>query len=72
MTALFICLLCMQKISRANLVAAGSAFLGVIICKCIGLSGPAILIGALIGIGAALAFSLKMEEPGDSDIRMGA
>ena len=42
MTALFICLLCMQKISRANLVAAGSAFLGVIICKCIGLSGPAI------------------------------
>lgn len=72
MTALFICLLCMQKISRANLVAAGSAFLGVIICKCIGFSGPAILIGALIGIGAALAFSLKMEEPGDSDIRMGA
>ena len=36
------------------------------------LSGPAILVGALVGVGAALAFSLKKGESGDSDIRMGA
>lgn len=72
MTALFICLLCMQKVTRANAVAAVSAMVGVVACKFVGLSGPAILIGALIGVGAALAFSLKAGEKEDSDIRMGA
>ena len=72
MTALFICLLCMQKVTSANVVAALCAALGVIACKCVGLSGPAILVGALVGVGAALAFSLKKGESGDSDIRMGA
>ena len=72
MTALFICLLCMQKVTRANAVAAVSAMVGVVACKLVGLSGPAILIGALIGVGAALAFSLKAGEKEDSDIRMGA
>ena len=72
MTALFICLLCMQKITPANAVAAVSAMTGVIVCKCIGLAGPAILIGALVGVGAALAFSLKTGTKEDSDIRVGA
>lgn len=71
MTALFICLLCMQKVSSANIVAAASAMAGVVVCKCIGLSGPAILIGALVGVAAALAFSLKTAQTRDSDIRMG-
>lgn len=70
MTALFICLLCMQKVSSANIVAAASAMAGVVVCKCIGLSGPAILIGALVGVAAALAFSLKTAQTRDSDIRM--
>ena len=72
MTSLFICLLCMQKISRANAVAVVCAMAGVIVCKCIGLTGPAILIGALVGIFAALFFSLKTEESSDSDLWMGA
>ena len=42
MTALFICLLCMQKLTRANVVAAIMAAAGVIICKVTGLTGPAI------------------------------
>lgn len=35
------------------------AVLGVFICKCIGLSGPAILIGALIGVVAGIVVSRK-------------
>lgn len=72
MTSLFICLLCMQKISGATVVAAASAMAGVIVCKLVGLAGPAILIGALIGVGAALAFSMRKNDSHDSDIRMGA
>ena len=51
------CLLVTQKPSAANLVAAATAALGVIACKAAGLSGPAILVGALAGVAAALAFS---------------
>ena len=57
MTSIFICLLVTQKPSAANLVAAATAALGVIACKAAGLSGPAILVGALAGVAAALAFS---------------
>lgn len=71
MTSLFICLLCMQKVSRANAVAVVCAFAGVIVCKLVGLSGPAILIGALAGVGAALLFSLKFDEREDSNIQVG-
>lgn len=72
MTSLFICLLCMQKASVSTVVAAASAMAGVVVCKLVGLAGPAILIGALVGVGAALAFSMKTSDSRDSDIRMGA
>lgn len=71
MTSLFICLLCMQKVSKANAVAVMGAILGVILCKCVGLSGPAILIGALAGVGCALVFSLKAGERDDASIKVG-
>lgn len=57
MTSIFICLLVTQKLSAANLVAAGVAAAGVFACKAAGLAGPAILVGALAGVAAALAFS---------------
>ncbi len=71
MTSLFICLLCMQKVSAANAVAVAGAVAGVVLCKCAGLSGPAILIGALAGVGCALAFSLKADRRDDASIQVG-
>lgn len=71
MTSLFICLLCMQKITPANLVAAGGAAAGVVACKVAGLAGPAILIGALLGVVLATLFSSQREHAEDSSIRMG-
>ena len=61
MTSLFICLLCMQRVSVENLIAVFGAIVGVVACKMIGLSGPAILVGALVGVGAALVFSILKE-----------
>lgn len=57
MTSIFICLLCTQKFNGANVLAIVVAIVGVIVCKTIGLSDPAILIGALCGVVAALVFS---------------
>ena len=54
MTALFICLLCMQAPTVSNLVAAMGATVGVVVCKLVGLSGMAIFIGAVIGVAAAM------------------
>ena len=51
MTSIFICLLCMQKVNATNLIAIFSAVLGVYLCKLVGLGGPAILLGALLGMG---------------------
>ncbi|WP_350454311.1 AzlC family ABC transporter permease [Slackia heliotrinireducens] len=64
MTSLFICLLCMQKLSVENGVAVVGSVLGVIVCKLVGLSGPAILIGALVGVFSALAFSMRRTAKG--------
>lgn len=64
MTSLFICLLCMQRVFVENLVAAIGAAGGVIVCKLAGLAGPAILIGALAGVGLALLFSIAKERKG--------
>ncbi len=71
MTSLFICLLCMQKPSSSNLVAVVGSMLGVVVCKVVGLSGPAILVGALVGVGCALVYSLKTGEGGDTSIKVG-
>lgn len=57
MTSIFICLLVTQDISAANVVAAVCAMIGVFVCKLIGLSGPAIFIGALVGVVCAFAFA---------------
>ncbi len=57
MTSIFICLVCTQKLSKENVVAAVVALLGVFICKAVGLSGPAILLGALAGVLAAFTVS---------------
>lgn len=54
MTSLFLCLMLIQKRTRDNVVAGIGAVLGVIACKLVGLSGPAILIGALIGIACGM------------------
>lgn len=62
MTSIFICLLCMQQVNAKNLIAAFAAIIGVFVCKCVGLSGPAILIGALIGVGAGYLYASKTEK----------
>ncbi len=57
MTSIFICLLVTQKLTSANVVAAVCAMVGVFVCKLVGLSGPAIFIGALVGVACAFVFS---------------
>lgn len=59
MTSIFLCLLFSQKASAANVAAALVAVAGVFVCKLAGLSGPAILIGALAGVAAGIAVSRK-------------
>ena len=57
MTSIFICLLVSQKKSAANGIAALGAVVGVIVCKLAGLGGAAILLGALVGVACAVAYS---------------
>ncbi len=57
MTSIFICLLVSQKMEIANAVSIVVAAVGVFVCKYVGLEGPAILIGALLGVAGALTFS---------------
>lgn len=57
MTSIFICLLCTQKVTVENVVAAAVAMLGVFVFKLVGLTGPAILLGAVAGVVAALCVS---------------
>ena len=57
MTSIFICLLVTQKLTSANVVAGACAMVGVLACKALGLSGPAILVGAVAGVAVALAFA---------------
>lgn len=57
MTSIFICLLVTQKMTSANIIAIICAMLGVYVCKVIGLTGPAILVGAVFGVVVAMAYS---------------
>ena len=59
MTSIFLCLLFSQKGTAGNIVAALVAAAGVFGCKAVGLSGPAILIGALLGVVAGIVISKK-------------
>ena len=53
-----------MALSTATAVAAVVAMAGVFACKAVGLAGPAILIGALAGVAAAMAFSKVSERAG--------
>ena len=59
MTSIFICLLVSQKISKENVIAALAAMIGVFVCKVVGASGAAILIGASFGVAVAIVFGKK-------------
>ena len=62
MTSIFICLLVTQDITGPNVVAAVCAIIGVFVCKLAGLPGPAIFIGALVGVACAFVFSRISEK----------
>ncbi len=64
MTSIFICLLVTQKISIENVVAAVVAMVGVFLCKLAGLTGPAILAGAIAGVVAAMLANRALRAKG--------
>ena len=68
MTAIFICLLVTQKFTSANIVAMVVA--GVYLCKALGLTGPAILIGAVAGVVCAMAFAVAAGKGGSHPARV--
>lgn len=57
MTAIFICLLSMQKRTADHIAAMVVAAAGVVLCKCVGWGQVAVLIGALLGVAAGLVVS---------------
>ncbi len=67
MTSIFICLLVTQRPSLENVVAALVAMLGVYVCKLVGLSGPAILVGAVLGVVAAMLVSMLRRDVAAED-----
>ena len=54
MTAIFICLLAGQKMTRQTAVVMAVSAAGVAFCKLVGLGGPAILLGAVAGVIAGM------------------
>ena len=65
MTSIFICLMITQKLTLENVVAMIFAVVGVYICKLVGLTGPAILIGACIGVlSAEITFRIRKHAKG--------
>jgi 4-azaleucine resistance transporter AzlC len=64
MTSIFLCLLFMQEFNRPAVVAAVVAAAGVLLCKLLGFGGPAIFVGALLGIGAAMLVGVRMRGGG--------
>ncbi len=59
MTSIFICLLVTQTITRKTGVVIAVSAAGVALCKLVGLSGPAILLGALTGVVAGLIYGRR-------------
>ena len=57
MTAIFICLLVLQEATPTNIVVALVAFVAVFALKCVGLGGPAILLGASVAVVVGLVVS---------------
>ncbi|MGN0287120.1 MAG: AzlC family ABC transporter permease [Atopobiaceae bacterium] len=58
MTSLFVYLLCTQSRTVGNACAMAGAAATVFICKCVGLTGVAVPLGALVGMGAGMASAL--------------
>lgn len=71
MTSIFICLMVTQKITAANIIAIVASAFGVYVCKLVGLSGAAVLLGAVFGVLAAMVFSKAKGQapPRDEDSR---
>ncbi len=61
MTSIFICLMVTQKMTSANIIAIVLTMISVYVCKLVGLTGPAILIGAIIGVAGAMLYSSVRE-----------
>ena len=61
MTSIFICLLCMQKLNIVNVVTMLTAIAGVFICKLVGASGAAILLGAVAGVAVGYLCSIAVD-----------
>lgn len=71
MTSIFICLLVTQKMTTPNLVAIVCAMLGVYLCKALGLTGPAILVGAILGVAGAMIFAALRDKRMASQVEVG-
>lgn len=71
MTSIFICLMCTQKITVENVVAVVVAMAGVFLCKAVGLSGPAILLGAIMGVVAAFVVPTVHRKPTEGEVTAG-
>ena len=68
MTSIFVCLMITQELTFENVLAMVFAAAGVFACKAVGLSGPAILVGAVVGVVAAmLAYALRHRGDGDDE-----
>ena len=65
MTSIFICLLCSQRFNTVNTIVVCVSMVGVIICKLLGLSGAAIILGAIIGVVAGLVY---LRSKGGADV----
>ena len=62
--------MCSQKMCVENIVALIFAIAGVYVCKCVGLTGPAILLGAIIGVAAAFVASAFKEKAADKTAKV--
>ena len=67
MTSIFLCLLLMQKFSPDKVVAVAVSVAGVVLFKVIGLSGLAILCGALLGVAAGMLVHHFTHGDGEDD-----
>lgn len=64
MTSIFICLLSGQRWTRPTIVVAAVSAIGVVVLKAVGAGSLAVLLGALVGIFAGMAFETVRREVG--------
>jgi len=67
MTSIFLCLLLMQRLSPSRVAAIAGSVLGVVVCKLVGLSGVAVLLGALLGVAVGFVTHRLLVEHGHAD-----